>query len=108
MAEETVAIALEGRTEPRWLDDSNLTRLLEVKPSGNLGPEAATREINHALSLLRASKDRLEKLAQQRADTLLQDHRRVREAAGDQGRYAVTPSLPVDVIGVYVLLPDSL
>lgn len=108
MAEETVAIALEGRADPRWLDDANLTRLLEVKPSGNLGPEAAIREINHALTLLRASKGRLENLARQRADTLLQDHRRVREAAGDQGRYSVTPSLPVDVIGVYVLLPDHL
>jgi hypothetical protein len=106
MAEETVAIALEGRTDPRWIDDARLLRLMEVKPSGNLGPEAATREITHALTLLRASTGRLEKLAQQRAEELLQDHRRVREAADDQGRYTVTPSLPVDVIGVYVLLPD--
>ena len=108
MAEETVAIALEGRTDPRWIDDARLLRLLEVKPSGNLGPEAATREITHSLALLRASTGRLENLARQRADALLQDHRRVREAADDKGRYAVTPSLPVDVIGVYVLLPDSL
>jgi len=108
MAEETVAIALEGRTDPRWIEDAKLNRLLEVKPSANLGSETATREINHALNLLRASKGRLEKLAHQRADSLLQDHRRVREAAGDQGRYSVTPSLPIDVIGVYVLLPDSI
>ena len=85
-----------------------MLRLLEVKPSGNLGPETASREITHALALLRASTGRLENLARQRADALLQDHRRVREAADDQGRYTVTPSLPVDVIGVYVLLPDSL
>ncbi len=108
MAEETLAIALEGRAEPQWLDDARVIRLLEVTPSGNLGPEAAAREINHALALLRASTGRLERLARQRADALLQDHRRVREAAADQGRYAVTPSLPVDVIGVYVLLPDNL
>ncbi len=108
MAEETVAIGLEGRTDPLWLDDARVIRLLEVKPSGNLGAETATREINHALALLRGSTKRLEALAQQRAETLLQDHRRVREAAADQGRYSVTPSLPVDVIGVYVLLPDNL
>jgi len=108
MEEETVAIALEGRTDPRWLDTTHLARLLEVKPSSNLAPDAATREINHALALLRASTGRLENLARERADALLQDHRRVREAAADQGRYAVTPSLPVDVIGVYVLLPDGL
>jgi len=34
--------------------------------------------------------------------------RRVREAARDIGQYAVRASLPVDVIGVYVLLPDAL
>lgn len=108
MAEETVALACEGRTEPRWLDEARLPQLLEVRPTGNLGSEAATREIEHALALLRASTGRLENLARQRAEALLQDHRRVREAAGDQGRYAVTPSLPVDVIGVYVLLPEGL
>jgi len=108
MAEETVALACEGRSDPRWLDDTKLLRLLEVKPSGNLPPDTATREINHALALLRSSTKRIETLATQRADALLQDHRRVREAAADLGRYTVTPSLPVDVIGVYVLLPDSL
>jgi hypothetical protein len=38
---------------------------------------------------------------------LLQDHRRVREAAEGRGSYQVTASLPVDVMGVYVLLPDA-
>lgn len=109
MAEETVAIALEGRSNPKWLDDSTqLLQLLEVTPSGNLAPEAATREIQHALTLLKSNRERLESLAKQRAEALLQDHRRVREAAKDQGSYTVTPSLPVDVIGTYVLLPDAL
>jgi len=108
MAEETVALALEGRTNPRWLDDSQVPRLLEVRPSGNPAEATITREIRHALELLRASRQRIEELALRRAEALLQDHRRVREAARDLGSYTVTPSLPVDVIGVYVLLPDEL
>jgi hypothetical protein len=108
MAEETVAIALEGRANPQWLDDAQLPRLLEVRPSGNLAEATVTREIQHALGLLRSSQPRLEALARQRAESLLQDHRRVREAARDLGSYTVTPSLPVDVIGVYVLLPEAL
>ena len=108
MAEETVAVAFEGRTEPRWIENPNTLRLLEVTPSGNLDPETAAREIRHALTLLRASTARLETLARTRAELLLQDHRRVRDAAGDKGTYTVSPCLPVDVIGVYVLLPDSL
>ena len=108
MAEETVALALEGRTNPRWLDDSQVPRLLEVRPSGNPAEATITREIRHALELLRSSRQRIEELALRRAEALLQDHRRVREAARDLGSYTVTPSLPVDVIGVYVLLPDEL
>ena len=51
---------------------------------------------------------RLEALAHERAQTLLADHRRVRNASLDVGQYSVSPCLPVDVIGVYVLLPDAL
>ena len=108
MAEETVAIALEGRQNPRWLDDVAVNRLLEVTPSGNLADDAAVREIEHALAFCRANTLRLEELARERAETLLQDHRRVRQAAADIGSYKVSPCLPVDVIGAYVLLPDRL
>lgn len=108
MAEETVPLALEGRSNARWIQDTQLLRLLEVKPSGNLHPATVSSEIGKAIALLQTHRQTLEDLARQRADTLLQDHRRVREAARDLGSYSVTPSLPVDVIGVYVLLPSSL
>ena len=34
-------------------------------------------------------------------------HQYVREAAESRGSYQVTASLPVDVMGLYVLLPDA-
>ena len=108
MAEETVPLALEGRSNPRWLKDIPLLHLLEVTPTGNLDPATVQREITSALALLSDNRAQLEDLARLRADTLLADHRRVREAARDLGSYSVAPSLPVDVIGVYVLLPASL
>lgn len=108
MAEETIALAVEGRTNPRWLDDQQVPRLLGVQPSGNPSEATIAREIRQALELLRGSRERLESLAHRRADALLGDHRRVRQAARDVGTYTVTPSVPVDVIGVYVLLPDGL
>ena len=41
-----------------------------------------------------------------RAEELLADHRRVREAGDTKGlRYRVTPAFPFDVIGAYVMLP---
>ncbi len=108
MAEETVALAVKGRSNPEWLSDDATAQLLECQPTGNLPREAMSREVAHALDFLQAHPQRLEALANERAQALLADHRRVREAARDVGQYSVAPCLPVDVIGVYVLLPDSL
>ena len=108
MAEETVTLAVKGRSAPVWLSDEDTESLLECQPTGNLPREAIHREVAQALDFLQAHPQRLEALAQSRAQALLADHRRVREAARDVGQYSVAPCLPVDVIGVYVLLPDAL
>jgi superfamily II DNA or RNA helicase len=108
MAEETVTLAVVGRSNPRWLSDDSVARLLECAPTGNLPMETMQREIRTALDFLAAHSGQLESLAKQRAESLLADHQRVRQAARDVGQYSVNACLPVDVIGVYVLLPDSL
>lgn len=108
MAEETLPVAVQGRRNPTWLSSDQVHKLLEVTPSSNAGDEAATREIETALSFIDGQQAHLESLAKERAEALLEDHRRVRQAARDVGNYTVRPCLPVDIIGVYVLLPDSL
>lgn len=108
MAEETVALAVAGRSNPQWLQGDAVAKLLECTPSGNLPPDTVQREIRTALDFLQNHSEQLQTLAQQRAQTLLADHQRVREAARDVGQYSVSACLPVDVMGVYVLLPDSL
>jgi superfamily II DNA or RNA helicase len=108
MAEETVTLAVQGRVNPQWRTDDDVSRLLECTPSGNLSSEVVQREARAALDFLSDHQARLQALAEQRAQTLLADHERVRAAARDVGQHSVTPCLPVDVMGVYVLLPDSL
>lgn len=108
MAEETVALAVVGRNSPQWLQGEDVAQLLECMPSGNLPVEAVQREIRTALEFIAAHPQQLQLLAQKRAETLLADHQRVREAARDVGQYSVSACLPVDVMGVYVLLPDTL
>jgi superfamily II DNA or RNA helicase len=108
MAEETVALGVAGRSNPRWLEGEAVAKLLECTPSGNLPPEAMQREISTALDFLQSHPQQLQSLATRRAEALLADHQRVREAARDVGQYSVSACLPVDVMGVYVLLPDSL
>lgn len=108
MAEETVTIAVVGRNNPQWLYGEDAERLLESIPSGNLPFEVVQREIRTALDFIAAHPQQLHMLAQNRSEALLIDHQRVREAARDVGQYSVSACLPLDVIGVYVLLPDSL
>lgn len=108
MAEENAAIAVRGRANPQWVETDDIMGLLNVTPSANLPITIAEREIKAALDFLETCHEKLNSLAHERAEALLNDHRRVREAARDLGSYKVTPALPVDVMGVYVLLPDSL
>lgn len=108
MAEETVTLAVRGRAQPEWLSEETASALLECQPSSNLPLDLMQREIKTALAFIQTHSERIEALAGQRAEALLIDHRRVREAAKDVGQYSVTPCLPVDVIGIYVLLPDAL
>lgn len=108
MAEETVTLAVSGRSNPEWLQSERVAQLLECTPSGNLPNEVVQREIRTALEFIASHPQKLQTIAEQRAKTLLADHRRVREAARDVGQYSVRACLPVDVMGVYVLLPDSL
>jgi hypothetical protein len=46
--------------------------------------------------------------AQARADQLAEDHGRVRAALPVVSRVGVEPVLPVDVIGMYVLVPAAI
>ena len=108
MAEETAVLAVQGRANPQWMEETFETKLLNVTPSANLSPEIAEREVTDALSFLKENLNKLSELAHKRAKILLDDHRRIREATKDLGTYRVEPCLPVDVMGVYVLLPDSL
>lgn len=108
MAEETVTLAVAGRSNPQWLEGNAVAKLLECTPSGNLPPDTVQREIRTALNFLQNHPEQLQALTQQRAEALLADHQRVRQAARDVGQYSVSACLPVDVMGVYVLLPDSL
>ena len=108
MAEEAIAFAATGGSSPQWLATEDASRLLEVTPLANLSDDAARRHIEEATRFAEAHQDYFEEQARSHAENLLLDHRRVRDAARTTGSYSVQPALPVDLIGVYVLLPNDL
>jgi hypothetical protein len=107
MCEEAVAVAASG-SEPFAELASDMTRqLLGAEATRNMPAPLRDRQLQTALDALPGWQPQLEAMAKARAQALLADHRRVREAAEGRGSYQVTASLPVDVMGLYVLLPDS-
>lgn len=106
LAEEALAIAIHGTAEPDILPTKEALCLMQVAVSKNMEPDRRIRELNTALETAKSLQSTFEKIAQQRSQEVLTDHRRVRDAADARGEYLVYPQLPVDVMGVYVLVPD--
>ncbi|MBF0160080.1 MAG: DEAD/DEAH box helicase [Magnetococcales bacterium] len=105
LAEECLGLALSGSDSPRLLPEADALALMQLEPARNMAMEQQTNLIATALEGIEALQPEFSRIARQRADELLADHIRVRDASKASGRYEVKPCLPVDVIGVYVLAP---
>jgi superfamily II DNA or RNA helicase len=79
--------------------------LLVPAPASDPPAHVRERAVAQALADLVAKRDDLDAFARRRADLLLADHRRVREASLSRGSYSINALLPADVIGLFVLLP---
>lgn len=106
LVEEASSIAWEGKSTSILKEGSDVLKILS-HVSDKTPPKALIdRSLREALDSLQGLGDTLNRHAESRAQELLLDHRRVREASDARGRYSVTSLLPPDVIGVYVILPD--
>ena len=102
-----VCFALMGLAVLAVFQHAPIYTLALLSPAAVADPPAAVaaRTVAQALELLAGKTTELDAFANRRADTLLADHRRVREAGEATGKYTVKALLPADVIGLYVLLP---
>jgi len=106
LAEEAALVALQG-TEVLAVGDA-ARALLATPAVADLAPVARDRFIAGAkqdLPLL--IEGPLADFVRARADELVQDHARLRAAAGSASRVSVEPVLPPDVIGLFVLMPSE-
>lgn len=103
LVEEATAIAWPG-SSPAIAGDAAM-QLLAPDPVSDPPEHVRERHVRQALEQIGQTREALDAFAESRAAALLADHRRVREAAGARGRYAVKALLPPDVIGAFVLLP---
>lgn len=89
----------------RHLSQEEQKRYFDAQPVKNMPDPIQKRHLSSTLHLLRNRTEELDTLAKEHAQKLLEDHRRIRDASKARGTYAIAPVLPVDILGVMVLIP---
>jgi hypothetical protein len=106
LAEEAALIAIEGSTIMATGDAAR--QLLNTPATADLAPTTRERFINKAKEDLPSLiKGPLADFVKSRAEELMQDHARLRVAAGSASRVTVEAVMPPDVIGLFVLMPSE-
>jgi superfamily II DNA or RNA helicase len=103
LVEEATSVAWAGSSSV--LEGADALTLLADPPLADPPSHVRERAIAQALEQLDRRRADFEAFAERRAQELLADHRRVREASDARGNYRVKALLPPDIVGVFVLLP---
>ncbi len=115
LAEEASVNAFTGApASPTWLDPADVPGLLAAEPSGNVAPRQASEFLTEVTADAHQWLPWLEDSLAAAAELLLEQHQSARIAAARTKREAATSSRgvwveavkPIDVLGIYLLLPD--
>ena len=106
LAEEAIVWGFEGRPGKMLiLEEMKALELLrKAHPAANVSDRERGEWLGEALGWIKELSPRLTDLTRERANRLLQAHKRVRKLTKEE-MVTVQPQLPPDVLGVYVLLP---
>ena len=111
LVEEILTLGFSGpASKPDWIDEERATEMLNAPTVGNVAPEDKQRRLSSALSGLESLRPHLDALITGRCEALREAHEAVRTAAisrGGGGTVTAQPVLPVDLLGLYVLLPGG-
>jgi hypothetical protein len=102
MAEEAAAIAFAG---PARIAAGDAAMALLDAAGGSVIERVRAARLQAAIAHLPALQPALDGYAAERAAALAEDHTRVHQALGSRAAVTVEAVTPVDVIGLYVLLP---
>ena len=108
VAEEMLLWGWRGTPDDRQHLDHSVARTLlrEARASSNLSPEARASFLENELGLLGRLDKAFNELAEEQSKRLVAAHERF-SALMDKQRYQVVyPVLPMDLMGMYILLPE--
>lgn len=110
VAEEMLIRGFSGSAEEsNWLSPEQTRKLLHhAVPSSDLSPQARAGFLENELEEIKElySSGILDQVALKRAEILVKAHERFQKLLGGGKYKVVKPVLPMDLMGVYVLLPE--
>lgn len=109
VAEEMLLWGFKGSPQDsNILTNAEAQKLLrETNPTSDTTPEQRKSELKHDREILDSLKQEFDKIAFERAEQLVESHERFRKVMGGNKYRVVLPILPMDVMGLYVFIPDQ-
>lgn len=109
VAEEMLIWGYRGSPSARdILSNQEVKKLMaDAVPSANISDPAKADFLENELDDIAELRQELDDIAFKRAEILIEAHERFRRAMGGKQYKAVEPVLPMDLMGVYILLPDN-
>jgi hypothetical protein len=108
VAEEMLLWGWQGLIEDRqFLEHDVAKKLLQsVTPTSNMSPQSRANFLSHELESLSDLSSEFETIAESQSKRLVAAHERFSSLMDKQKYQVVYPVLPMDLLGIYVLLPE--
>jgi Helicase conserved C-terminal domain len=107
LVEECLVRSFTGApSDPQWLSQQETLELMaKINPTNDLPFTRKQLSMERLLSRLSDLEGDLNQFGEERAEALKESHQRVR-AITKEGQVKVKPQLPMDILGVYYLVPE--
>ncbi len=108
VAEEMLLWGWRGTPQQKeFLDHAEAKKLLsEARASSDLSPQARAGFLDNELKLLTSLRAEFDAIAEQQSKRLVDAHERFSALMDRQRFQVVYPVLPMDLLGIYILLPE--
>lgn len=93
--------------QKEFLDHETAKKLLnEARATSDLSSQARASFLDNELKLLALLDDEFQRVAEQQSKHLVESHQRFSALMDKQQFQVVYPVLPMDLLGIYILLPE--
>lgn len=107
LAEEILPVSVAGVKNLKWSSGHELVELINDKSRSNLTAALSQKMLTKSIDTFNAHQDEIERIASERAQALLEEHTQVKDYTEGGSVTEVKVCHPIDLMGVFVLMPNE-